>query len=71
MTWLDELEPAAPGPVAAFRGIEARVFLSVRREVRRLGGHPLMHLEQLHERRDPFASAALTAPAAPIEAARP
>jgi hypothetical protein len=34
-TWLDELEPRAPDPVAAFRGIEAGAFLSVRREVRR------------------------------------
>ena len=33
--WLDVLEPAAPDPVAAFRGIEAGAFLSVRREVRR------------------------------------
>jgi hypothetical protein len=38
MTWLDELEVAAPDPVSAFRGIEAGRFLSVRREVRRRGG---------------------------------
>ena len=38
MTWLDELEPAAPDPVTAFRGIEVGQFLSVRREVRRRGG---------------------------------
>jgi len=36
--WLDELEPAAPGAVGAFRGIEAGKFLNVRREVRRRGG---------------------------------
>jgi hypothetical protein len=36
--WLDELEPAAPGAVGAFRGIEAGQFLSVRRQVRRYGG---------------------------------
>ncbi|HLX34257.1 MAG TPA: DinB family protein [Candidatus Limnocylindrales bacterium] len=35
MTWLDDLEAGAPDPVAAFRGIEVRAFLSVRREVRR------------------------------------
>jgi len=33
--WLDALEPAAPDPVSAFRGIEAGAFLTVRREVRR------------------------------------
>jgi len=38
MTWLDDLEPPAPDPVSAFRGIEVRGFLSVRREVRRRSG---------------------------------
>lgn len=33
--WVDALEPAAPDVVAAWRGIEAERFLSVRREVRR------------------------------------
>lgn len=33
--WLDELEVGAPDAVAAFRGIEAGKFISVRREVRR------------------------------------
>jgi hypothetical protein len=33
--WLDALETGAPDAVAAFRGIEAGAFLSVRREVRR------------------------------------
>ncbi|NJD29269.1 MAG: DinB family protein [Chloroflexi bacterium] len=37
-TWLDDLESAAPNAVAAFRGIEAGRFISVRREVRRRGG---------------------------------
>lgn len=36
--WLDALEPAAPDIVAAYRGIEAGRFISVRREVRRRGG---------------------------------
>jgi hypothetical protein len=36
--WLDDLEPEAPDIVAAFRGIEAGRFISVRREVRRRGG---------------------------------
>ena len=36
--WLDGLEPAAPDIVAAYRGIEAGRFVSVRREVRRRGG---------------------------------
>ena len=36
--WLDDLESEAPDPVAAFRGIEAGKFISVRREVRRRGG---------------------------------
>lgn len=36
--WLDDLESGAPDPVAAFRGIEAAKFISVRREVRRRGG---------------------------------
>lgn len=36
--WLDDLEPAAPDAVAAFRGIEAGRFISVRREVRRRAG---------------------------------
>jgi hypothetical protein len=38
MTWLDDLAPVAPDPVAAFRGIEVEAFLSVRREVRRRAG---------------------------------
>jgi DinB superfamily len=38
MSWLDELEPGAPDPVSAFRGIEVGAFLSVRREVRRRSG---------------------------------
>ncbi len=33
--WLDDLEVGAPDAVAAFRGIEAGKFISVRREVRR------------------------------------
>ena len=37
-SWLDALEVAAPTAVAAFRGIEAGRFLSVRREVRRGAG---------------------------------
>jgi hypothetical protein len=37
-TWVDELERAAPDVVAAWRGIEAEQFLSVRREVRRRAG---------------------------------
>lgn len=36
--WLDALEPRAPDAVAAFRGIEAGRFISVRREVRRRAG---------------------------------
>jgi hypothetical protein len=36
--WLDALEPGAPSAVAAFRGIEAGRFISVRREVRRRAG---------------------------------
>lgn len=36
--WLTALEAGAPDPVAAFRGIEAGRFLSVRREVRRRAG---------------------------------
>ncbi|MEO7229572.1 MAG: DinB family protein [Candidatus Limnocylindrales bacterium] len=36
--WLDELEADAPDAVAAFRGIEAGRFISVRREVRRGAG---------------------------------
>lgn len=36
--WLDDLEPDAPDAVAAFRGIEAGRFISVRREVRRRAG---------------------------------
>ena len=35
MTWLDELEAGAPDIVAAFRGIEAGRFITVRREIRR------------------------------------
>ena len=38
MTWLDELEAGAPDIVAAFRGIEAGKFISVRREIRRRTG---------------------------------
>jgi hypothetical protein len=37
--WLDELETGAPDIVAAYRGIDAGEFLSVRREVRRRAGH--------------------------------
>ncbi|MCI0581432.1 MAG: DinB family protein [Chloroflexi bacterium] len=37
-TWLDDLEPGAPGIVAAYRGIEVGQFISVRREVRRRAG---------------------------------
>ena len=36
--WLDEIEAGAPDAVAAFRGIEAGKFISVRREVRRRAG---------------------------------
>jgi hypothetical protein len=36
--WLDVLESGAPDAVAAFRGIEAGRFISVRREVRRGAG---------------------------------
>jgi DinB family protein len=36
--WLAALEPGAPDVVAAWRGIEAEKFLSVRREVRRRAG---------------------------------
>jgi len=36
--WLAELEADAPDAVAAFRGIEAGKFISVRREVRRGAG---------------------------------
>jgi hypothetical protein len=38
MDWIDELERTAPDVVAAWRGIEAEQFLSVRREVRRRAG---------------------------------
>ena len=37
-TWVDALEPGAPDIVAAWRGIDAGQFISVRREVRRRGG---------------------------------
>jgi hypothetical protein len=37
-TWIDDLEPDAPDVVAAWRGVEAQRFLSVRREVRRRAG---------------------------------
>ena len=37
-SWLDILEPDAPDAVAAFRGIEAGRFISVRREVRKRAG---------------------------------
>src|SRR5260221_11138659 len=36
--WSARLEPVAPDIVAAWRGIEAEQFLSVRREVRRRAG---------------------------------
>jgi hypothetical protein len=36
--WLDALEATAPNAVAAYRGIEAGRFISVRREVRRRAG---------------------------------
>lgn len=36
--WLDMLEAGAPAVVAAFRGVEAGRFISVRREVRRRAG---------------------------------
>lgn len=36
--WLDVLEPGAPDAAAAFRGIEAGKFITVRREVRRRAG---------------------------------
>jgi hypothetical protein len=38
MSWLDDLEPLAPDPVTAYRGIEAGTFITVRREVRRRAG---------------------------------
>ena len=38
MGWVDELVPAAPDVVAAWRGIDAGRFISVRREVRRRTG---------------------------------
>ena len=36
--WLDELEDGAPDIVAAYRGIEAGKFITVRREIRRRTG---------------------------------
>jgi DinB superfamily len=36
--WVDELEPAAPDVVLAWRGIDEGRFISVRREVRRRSG---------------------------------
>lgn len=39
LPWLDAIEAVAPNAVAAFRGIEAGRFISVRREVRRRAGH--------------------------------
>jgi hypothetical protein len=36
--WLDELEAGAPDIVAAYRGIEAGKFITVRREIRRRTG---------------------------------
>ena len=36
--WVDALEPGAPDVVAAWRGIDAGRFISVRREVRRRAG---------------------------------
>jgi hypothetical protein len=41
--WIDQLEPDAPDLVGAWRGIEAGVFLSVRREVRRRAGPGSTH----------------------------
>ena len=38
LDWSAALEPVAPDVVAAWRGIEAEQFLSVRREVRRRAG---------------------------------
>ena len=38
LDWLDDLELDAPDAVAAFRGIEAGRYISVRREVRRRAG---------------------------------
>jgi hypothetical protein len=38
MSWLDDLEERAPDIVAAYRGIDAGRFISVRREVRRRAG---------------------------------
>ena len=35
MTWLDDLEPAAPDVVTAYRNVDAGRFITVRREVRR------------------------------------
>jgi len=47
--WIDELEPAAPDIVAAWRGIDEGQFLTVRREVRRRSGEgtALRTIEQL------------------------
>jgi hypothetical protein len=45
MTWLDELEAAAPDAVLAFRNVEAGRFITVRREIRRrtaLGTAPVV-----------------------------
>jgi hypothetical protein len=36
--WVDALEPVAPDVIAAWRGIDAGRFISVRREVRRRAG---------------------------------
>lgn len=36
--WVDALEPSAPDVIAAWRGIDAGRFISVRREVRRRAG---------------------------------
>jgi DinB superfamily len=45
VTWLDDLEAAAPDPVSAYRNVEAGRFITVRREVRRrtaLGTAPVI-----------------------------
>jgi len=36
--WVDALEPSAPDVIAAWRGVDAGRFISVRREVRRRAG---------------------------------
>jgi hypothetical protein len=70
VTWLDDLELGAPDAVGAYRNIEARRFITVRREIRRrmtIGAAPAI-VPQLAALADALDSIVVRLPVAAFDA---